>query len=73
LSMESPVLLLFLALWIADFRWLQPARFQHFRVFCLLKALQNVVRFWWIPSHLRSVGTTILNGLHSLNHPRKPS
>jgi hypothetical protein len=67
--MESPVLLLILALSIADFRWLQPEFVQNFRVFCLLNAFQNVDHFPRIPSHIWSVSTIILSGLHSLNHP----
>ena len=71
-SLESPALLI-LTHSIANFRWLQPACVEHFRVFCLLKAFQNVDQFPRIPNHLWSFGTTIVSGLYSLNHPWKPS
>jgi hypothetical protein len=41
--------------------------------FYLLEAFQNEVCFQQIPSHLWSIVTTILFGLHSFSHPWKPS
>ena len=61
-SVESPGLLLILALSIADSHWLQLACIQHFWVFYLLQAFQNVDRYQQIPSYLWSIGTTILSG-----------
>ena len=72
-SVESPGLLLILALSIADFHQLQLGCIQHFWVFCLLKACQKVDGYQEIHSHLWSIVTIILSGLHSLNHPQRTS
>jgi hypothetical protein len=72
-SVESQDLPLILALSVADFRWFQPAHIQHFWVFCLLQACQNMNRFQRILNHLWIVGTTLLSGLHSFSDPWKPS
>jgi len=69
-SVESPGLLLILTLSLVDFRWLQPAHVQHFMAFCLLKTFQNVDHLERIPNLLWSVGTRILIGLHSSDHPQ---
>lgn len=70
-SLQSLDLLILVPVDRRLFFWLQTARLQHFPVFSVLKASQNVLRFKLTSGQILSIGTKILYELCSLNEIKK--